>query len=145
MKKQDSEIRLLKQQLEEIQDEVQKSRNSSQSQRSALDIFKQKYTSAMEKVQQLQVRVQRAEEEAELSQKQVVQCCKSSRCRAFYSKRRKTTHVSSLSFYRTYFPQSSLVHPSPKQPLNRDFSIFFVCVCYFRYVYVCYFSAKMIN
>ncbi|XP_053084004.1 putative leucine-rich repeat-containing protein DDB_G0290503 isoform X2 [Pangasianodon hypophthalmus] len=73
LKKRDTEIRLLNQQLEEIQDEVQKSRNSSQSQRSALDIFKQKYTTAMEKVQQLQVQIQRAEEEAELSQKQVVE------------------------------------------------------------------------
>ncbi|XP_053467855.1 trichohyalin-like isoform X2 [Ictalurus furcatus] len=73
LKKRDTEIRLLNQQLEEIQDEVQKSRNSSQSHRSALDIFKQKYTTAMEKVQQLQVLIQRAEEEAELSQKQVVE------------------------------------------------------------------------
>lgn len=71
LKKRDTEIRLLNQQLEEIQDEVQKSRNVSQSHRSALDIFKQKYTTAMEKVQQLQVLIQRSEEEAELSQKQV--------------------------------------------------------------------------
>ncbi|MCJ8745865.1 hypothetical protein PDJAM_G00135330 [Pangasius djambal] len=73
LKKRDVEIRLLNQQLEEIQDEAQKSRNSSQSHRSALDIFKQKYTTAMEKVQQVQVQIQRAEEEAELSQKQVVE------------------------------------------------------------------------
>ncbi|XP_017309146.2 trichohyalin isoform X2 [Ictalurus punctatus] len=73
LKKRDTEIRLLNQQLEEIQDEVQKSRNVSQSHRSALDIFKQKYTTAMEKVQQLQVLIQRSEEEAELSQKQVVE------------------------------------------------------------------------
>lgn len=71
LKKRETEIGLLKQQLKELQEEVQKSRNSSQSQRSALDIFKQKYTTAMEKVQQLQVRLQGAEEEAELSQKQV--------------------------------------------------------------------------
>lgn len=71
LKKRDTEIRLLNQQLEKIQDQVQKSRNSSQCQRSALEIFKQKYTSAMEKVLQLQVQIQRTEEEAELSQKQV--------------------------------------------------------------------------
>ncbi|XP_046690136.1 plectin-like isoform X1 [Silurus meridionalis] len=73
LKKRDVEIRLLTQQLEEIQDEAQKSRNSSQSHRSALDIFKQKYTTAMEKVQQLQVQMQRAEEEAELFQIQAVE------------------------------------------------------------------------
>ncbi|XP_060755736.1 227 kDa spindle- and centromere-associated protein-like isoform X2 [Neoarius graeffei] len=73
LKKRDTEIKLLNQQLEEIQDEVQMSRNSSQSHRSALDIFKQKYTTAMEKVQQLQVRILRAEEEAELSQKRVAE------------------------------------------------------------------------
>lgn len=69
----DADVRLLHQRLQELQDEVQQSRNSTQSQRSALEIFKQKYTTAMEKVQQLQLQVQRAEEEAELSQKQV-QC-----------------------------------------------------------------------
>ncbi|XP_047664318.1 plectin-like [Tachysurus fulvidraco] len=73
LKKRDTEIRLLNRQLEEIQDQVQKSRNSSQSQRSALEIFKQKYTSAMEKVLQLQVQIQRTEEEAELSQKQTLE------------------------------------------------------------------------
>ncbi|XP_053343504.1 myosin heavy chain, striated muscle-like isoform X2 [Clarias gariepinus] len=73
LKKRDAEIRVLNQQLKEIQDEVRKSRKSSQSHRSALEIFKQKYTTAMEKVHQLQVRVQRAEEEASLSQKQVIE------------------------------------------------------------------------
>ncbi|KAK2814814.1 hypothetical protein Q7C36_023080 [Tachysurus vachellii] len=73
LKKRHTEIRLLNQKLEEIQDQVQKSRNSSQSQRSALEIFKQKYTSAMEKVLQLQVQIQRTEEEAELSQKQMLE------------------------------------------------------------------------
>ncbi|KAK3541578.1 hypothetical protein QTP86_032710, partial [Hemibagrus guttatus] len=73
LKKRDMEIKLLNQRLEELEDEVQKSRNSSQSHRSALEIFKQKYTAAMEKVQQLQVQVQRAEEEAELSHKQMLE------------------------------------------------------------------------
>ncbi|XP_058232560.1 plectin-like isoform X2 [Hemibagrus wyckioides] len=73
LKKRDAEIKLLSQRLEEVEDEVQKSRNSSQSHRSALEIFKQKYTTAMEKVQQLQVQVQRVEEEAELSHKQMLE------------------------------------------------------------------------
>ncbi|XP_062841342.1 uncharacterized protein LOC134300842 isoform X2 [Trichomycterus rosablanca] len=71
LQKCDREIKLLNQQLEESQDELKKSRTLAQNHQSAVDIFKKKYMAAMEKVQQLQVQIQRREEEAQISSKQL--------------------------------------------------------------------------
>lgn len=67
-------MRLVKQQLEEVQEELRESRTTTQSHQSTAGIFKQKYIAAMDKVQQVQAQNQRLEEYMQLSQKQVIIC-----------------------------------------------------------------------
>ncbi|KAG7488586.1 hypothetical protein MATL_G00036010 [Megalops atlanticus] len=72
-KKQCAEMLLLKQQIENTQMELRESNAAAKNHETSSDIFKQKYQTAMEKVQQLEGQIQSLEEEAQYSSKQVLE------------------------------------------------------------------------
>ncbi|KAI1889045.1 hypothetical protein AGOR_G00175010 [Albula goreensis] len=71
VKKQTTEMSLLKQHLEHVQMELRETSSTAKNLETTSDIFKQKYHTAMEKAQQLESQIHILEEEAQYSNKQV--------------------------------------------------------------------------